>query len=124
MLRFKLFRFLKQLLIWIGGNKPSETKFYLFTLDPILSAEQLWDILWNEGWGFNALSHTFRHQLYTMRKPVPPRHQYHLRFFDDGRIEGHFEVDPFIFLAEHSDGVDLRAFNPVETNALYDMLVK
>ena len=53
-----------------------------------------------------------------MRKVVPPRHQYHLRFYKNGDVSGHFEVGNLQFPLEHIDGVDLRPFNDEETATL------
>ena len=95
-----------------------EKKHYLFTLPKPLSAEEVWSRLWVSGWGYNVLSTTYRGQIYTMRKVVPPRHQYHLRFYKNGNVSGHFEVDNLQFPLEHLDGVDLRPLSSEEKEAL------
>jgi hypothetical protein len=91
-----------------------EQNHYLFTLPKPLSPKEIWDRLWFSGWGYNALSQTYRGQIYTVRKIVPPKHQYHLRFYKNGDVSGHFEVDYIPFPLEHLDGVDLRALNQEE----------
>jgi hypothetical protein len=53
-----------------------------------------------------------------MRKVISPRYQYHLRFYKNGDVSGHFEVDNLQFPLEHLDGVDLRRLNDEEIAAL------
>lgn len=91
-----------------------EAKHYLFTLPEPLTPEQIWDRLWPHGWGYNTLSHTYRHQVFTVRQLDPPRHQWHLRFYKDGAVSGHYEVDCIKFPLEHLDGVELRSLTEKE----------
>jgi len=95
-----------------------ERKHYLFTLPKRLTPEEIWEKLWPSGWGYNALSQTYKGQIYTVRKLVPPRHQYHLRFYQNGDVSGHYEVDNLQFPLEHLDGVDLRPLNSEEIAGL------
>jgi hypothetical protein len=118
MLRYKLVRWTRQIRIFFGGGKEMEKKHYLFTLPKPMTPEQIWEKLWFSGWGYNALSQTYKGQIYTMRKVVPPRHQYHLRFYKNRDVSGHFEVDNLQFPLEHLDGVDLRRLNDEEVAAL------
>jgi len=53
-----------------------------------------------------------------MRKVVPPRHQYYLRFYKNGDVSGHFEVGNLQFPLEYIDGVDWRPFNDEEKATL------
>ena len=117
-LRYTLVRWTRQIQIFFGGGKEMEKKHYLFTLPKPLTAEEVWSRLWVSGWGYNVLSTTYRGQIYTMRKVVPPRHQYHLRFYKNGDVSGHFEVDNLQFPLEHLDGVDLRPLSSEEEEAL------
>ena len=87
----------RQIRIFFGGGKEMEQKHHLFTLPKPLTPKEIWDRLWVSGWGYNALSQTYKGQIYTMRKVVPPRHQYHLRFYKNGDVSGHFEVDNLQF---------------------------
>lgn len=112
MLRFRLVRWIRQFYNFFGEKEKPE--HYMFTLSTPLTPEQIWEKLWPHGWGFNALSHTYRHQIYTVRKLVPPHHQYHLRFYDNGDVTGHFEVEHTAFPLEHLDGVELRALTEME----------
>ena len=78
----------------------------------------IWGKLWSFDWGYNTLSTTYRGQIYTVRKGVPPRHQYHLRFYKNCGVSGHLEVDNLQFHLEHLDGVDLRTLNSEEITEL------
>jgi len=118
MLKIKLAKWIMQISIFFGGGKEMEEKHYLFTLQKPLTPEEIWQKLWDSGWGYNVLSTTYRKQIYTMRKLVPPRHQYHIRFYKNGNVSGHFEVDNIQFPLEHLDGEDLRPFNAEEKAAL------
>ena len=118
MLRYKLNRWIMRIRLFFGGGKEMERKHYLFTLPKPLKAKEIWNKLWASGWGYNALSSTYRGQIYTLRKIVPPRHQYHIRFYKNGDVSGHFEVDNLQFPLEHLDGVDLRRLNEEEIASL------
>lgn len=121
-MRFKIIRWTRQLRIWLGGGKAMEAKHYLFTLPEPLTPEQIWDRLWPYGWGYNAMSHTYYGQIFTVRKQVPPRHQYHLRFYLGGKVSGHYEIDPVQFLLEHLDGVELRSLTEKEILVIREQL--
>jgi hypothetical protein len=118
MLRYKLVRWTRQIRIFFGGGKEMEKKHYLFTLSKPLTPKEIWDRLWTSGWGYNYMSTTYRGQIYTMRKFVATRHQYHLRFYKNGDVSGHFEVNNLQFPLEHLDGVDLRRLNDEEIAVL------
>jgi len=118
MLRYKLFKWTRQMRIFFGGGREMEKKHYLFTLPKPMTPEKIWDRLWVFGWGYNALSQTYKGQIYTLRKLVPPRHQYHLRFYTNGDVSGHFEVDNSQSPFEHLDGVNLRPLSNEEIDKL------
>ena len=118
MFRYRLVRWTRQIRILFGRGKEMENKHYLFTLPKPLTSKEIWSKLWSSGWGYNAMSHTYKGQIYTLRKVVPPRHQYHLRFYKNGDVSGHFEVDNLQFPLEHLDGVDLRRLNEEEITNL------
>lgn len=127
--RFSLERLFRQLLIWLGGTKGGEEKFFLFTLPVTLTPKQIWERMWpcgyadmQSGWGFNIMSHAYKKQICTMRKLDLPNHQYHLRFYSDGRVEGHYEVDFVNFPLEHHDSVDLRPLTEEEKLAIWNGL--
>lgn len=121
-MRFKLIRWTRQLRIWLGGRKEMEAKHYLFTLPKPLTRSALEEKLWPHGWGYNVLSHTYKGQIFTTRKLAEPHYQYHLRFYENGDVSGHFEVDHGIFPLEHLDGVDLRPLEKEERDNLYRLL--
>jgi hypothetical protein len=118
MLRYNLVKWTRQIRIFFGGGREMEQKHYLFTLQNTLTPEEIWGKLWVSGWGYNVMSTTYKKQIYTMRKLVPPRHQYHIRFYKNGDVSGHFEVDNIQFPLEHLDGIDLRPFNDEEKATL------
>ena len=126
-MRFKLIKWTRQIRIWFGGRKGMEQEHYLFQLfDPkttTIRVEALAEKLWPNGWGYNVMSHTYRGQIFTTRKPKPPRHQWHLRFYSNGSVSGHYEVDPIQFPLEHLDGIDLRELTTQEKGELWELLV-
>ena len=123
MIRYKIIKATRRLRILFGGYKSMERKHYLFTLSKVLTPQEISERLWKDGWGYNTLSTTHKGQIFTVRKVVPPRYQYHLRFYKDGAVSGHFEVDPIQFPLEHLDGVDLRGLNEEETSEIKSQLV-
>lgn len=122
MIRYKVVRWTRQLRVFFGGGKSREAKHYMFTLAEPLTLKQIWERLWEHGWGYNVMSTTYRGQIFTVRKLVPPRHQYHLRFYKNGDVSGHFEVDPVQFTLEHFDSVDLRALTDEEKQEIATLL--
>jgi len=122
MIRYKIIKATRRLRILFGGYKSMERKHYLFTLHKVLTPREISQRLWKHAWGYNALSTTYRGQIFTVRKVVPPRYQYHLRFYKEGAVSGHFEVDPIQFPLEHLDGVDLRQLNEEEITEIKSQL--
>lgn len=120
-MRYKIIRWTRQIRIWLGGGKDREVKHFMFTL-PLITPEEVWEKLWPHDWGYNTMSHTYRGQIFTVRKVVPPQHQYHLRFYDNGDVTGHYETDPFIFALEHMDEVDLRPLTDAEIEEIKTIL--
>ncbi len=90
-----------------------EEKHKLFRLTEALKPEQIAEKLMTYGYFYNAVSTTHRKQIYTVRKLVDLDHQYHLRFYEDGWVTGHYELQP-IHPLDHLDGVALRALNVEE----------
>lgn len=113
-LRFKIIRWTRQVRAWFGLNKGMEPQHYFYTLSKPLTPEQIWQRLWPYGWGYNTLSHMYKEQILTVRRLDPPRHQWHLRFYSNGNISGHYETDPIQFPLEHIDGVELRPLSESE----------
>ena len=112
------YQFLKKtypLRLLFGGMRERENQFYLF---PVYgkTLTEICDILWEDGWGTNVLSTTFRGEIYSLWRPEG-QHQYHLRLYREYAgigIEGHYETNVQFFPAEHKDGVDLRPLNQGE----------
>lgn len=121
-MRYKLIRWSRQIRAWLGGGKEREAKHYMFTLPKPLTPEEIWGRLWPHDWGYNTTSTTYRGQIFTVKKLAPPKHQYHLRFYKDGVVTGHFEVDCINFPLEHLDGVDLRPLNEQEKQEIWQIL--
>jgi len=61
-LRYRLVNWTRQIRIFLGGGKEMEKKHYLFTLPKRLTPEEIWKKLWASGWGYNALSKTYKGQ--------------------------------------------------------------
>jgi len=122
-MRYKIIRWTRQLRVFFGGGKEREAKHYMFTLPNPLSPKQIWERLWEHGWGYNVMSTTYRGQIFTVRKLVPPRHQFHLRFYKNGGVSGHFEVDNLQFPLEHLDSVDLRRLSEHEKQDIAKLLI-
>ncbi len=115
---YKLMRWSRQIRIWLGGNKGREERFKLFQILPRIGdidfRRKLIPLMYQE----NLFSHTFKHQIATVRRlALDGKHQYHLRLYDDNGImivTGHWEYDYFTSQAKHLRGEDLRALNESE----------
>lgn len=121
----QLTRWLRQLYIWLGSGK--EDPVFLVDFALLMGAEEIWSRLWQEGWGINEVSHIYKHQILSMRKPAPPRHQYHLRVYEENGIEwvtAHYEVDVKVFPLEHLKGIDLRSLTPIEKEELRNLMTR
>ncbi len=119
----KLIRWTRQLRILFGGNKEREERFNLFQLSPPLSILEFRKRLIPLGYQYNPFSHAFRRQIFTARRLDPDgKHQYHLRYYKDGWVTGHWEIDWFISPGEHSNSTDLRALTDGETGELRKVL--
>ncbi len=121
---YKLIRWSRQLRIILGGNKDREERFELFEVSlHILDFRRKLIPL---GYQENLFSHTFKHQIFTVRKlDKDGKHQYHLRLYDDnGRmiVTGHWERDYFVSQKEHMDGKDLRKLTKKEITELRRVL--
>ena len=92
---------------YFGKQEPGE--FYLSTLVPKLSIlefdKKLLPLCFQE----NYFSITYRGQIYTCRRrDVDGVHQWHLRYFKDGKVTGHYERDYFSDIVGHNQSMDLR----------------
>ena len=111
-----LFRIQRWLYFLLKGVGKAEKEHYLFILDKPLNDLELYQSLADFGWSPNTLGYTYKGQIYQCRK-IKDRgiHQYHLRFYDDGKVTGHFELAPEIDVSDHLKGKDLRTMNKWES---------
>jgi len=115
---YKLIRWTRQLRIWLSGNKEGEWRFRLFTLPVVIPPLEFRERLLSLGYDYNMFSLAYQGQLFTVRKAVPGGHQYHLRYYDDGMVTGHYEVDWLADETAHNKGIDLRALTKREIAAI------
>lgn len=91
-----------------------ESKHRLFQLPKPLTPREIMHRLIDDGYQYNALSTTYRHQIWTIRKLTDVDHQIHLRFYSDRWVSGHSELQPEMWPMEHLQGKDLRPLNEGE----------
>ncbi|MBA7582603.1 hypothetical protein ES708_24535 [subsurface metagenome] len=115
-LLFKLVKWSRALRILFGGYKEVEEKHKLFQLPKLLTPREISYKLIGGGYQYNALSTTYRHQIWTVRKLTDVDHQIHLRFYSDPDqwVSGHSELQPEMWPAEHLRGKELRPLNEGE----------
>ena len=123
MWRYSIIKFTRAIRIFFGGFSQMEEKHRLFQLPKPLAAEEIAGIFQAHGYYYNTLSTTYKKQIYTLRRLVDLDHQYHLRFYSDGWVSGHYELRPDSHPLEHLDGVELRSLTPDETEQIRKYLV-
>jgi len=122
-LRYQLIKMTRRIRILLGGYRSMEEKHKLFQIPDILAHPVIIaKMLEGHSYYYNCLSTTYRKQIYTVRKLVDINHQYHLRFYKDGWVSGHYELRPEHPL-EHLDGVELRSLNEQEKEELWKILI-
>lgn len=120
---FKLVRWTRQLRIFFGGSKDCEAKYKLFQLMVPLTVEEFRLRLIPLGYQYNTFSHAFKGQIWTARRLDPDgMHQYHLRYYQDGTVTGHWEVDWAIDATAHNKSSDIRALTREEIRELKNIL--
>jgi len=113
---FRINRFISFLLKGVGKK---EEEHYLFTMGDILTAEYLFALLADQCWQPNYMGYAYKGQVYQCRKLLDyGKHQYHLRFYDNGVVTGHYEISPEYDTGDHLHGVDLRTMTPSEAAEL------
>ena len=113
---FRLNRFISFILKGIGKK---ENEHYLFTIRDTPDAFDIYRTLADWYWQPNNLGFIYRKQIYQCRQIVDKgRHQYHLRFYDDGKVTGHFEIAPEWDVSDHLNGKDLRVMDAREVKTL------
>lgn len=108
-LLFRLVKWTRAIRIFFGGYKAMEEKHKLFRLDDTLPPRQIYQRLIPAGYQYNTMSTTYKEQIFTVRKLTDIDHQIHLRFYSDGWVSGHYELQPEQWPAQHLQGKDLRS---------------
>ncbi len=121
-LLFKLVKATRAIRIFFGGYKGMEAKHRLFQLSKLLTPREISRILIGDCYQYNALSTTYRHQIWTIRKLTDVDHQIHLRFYSDRWVSGHYELQPEMWPVPHLEGRDLRPLNEGEVFKLKGQL--
>jgi hypothetical protein len=107
----------------LKGVGKKELEHYLFTLEKPLTDTELYRVLAAYGWQPNYLGYVYKGQIYQCRRLVDYGwHQYHLRFYEDGKVTGHFEVAPEADTSDHLSGLDLRTMTKEEAEELKNVL--
>ncbi|GAI80068.1 unnamed protein product [marine sediment metagenome] len=113
-LLFKLVKWSRAIRIFFGGYTKMEEKHKLFELPYPLTPREIYKKLLDDCYQYNALSSTYKKQIFTVRKLTDIDHQIHLRFYSDTWVSGHYELQPEQWPVEHLQGKDLRSLNEGE----------
>ncbi|GAI81567.1 unnamed protein product [marine sediment metagenome] len=113
-LLFKLVKWSRAVRILFGGYTKMEEKHKLFQLPKPLHPRQIYSRLIDDCYQYNALSSTYKKQIFTCRRLIDIDHQIHLRFYSDRWVSGHYELQPEQWPVEHLQGKDLRALSEGE----------
>lgn len=120
---FKFVRWTRQLRIFFGGNKDREEKYRLFQIKPLVTIEEFRKRLIPLCYQYNPFSHTFKGQIWTVRKlDTDGKHQYHLRYYKDGWVTGHWEIDWAVDATAHNKSADIRGLTQEEIRELKNAL--
>ena len=115
-LLFRLNRFIYFLVKGVGRL---EKEHFIFTLKEPLDDFTLYRMLAGHNFQPNVFGFVYRGQIYQCRQLVDGgMHQYHLRFYDDGRCTGHWELSPEWDTGQHLQGKDLRDLTEPEIYSL------
>lgn len=113
-LLFRVVKFTRAIRIFFGRYTAMEQKHKLFQLPYPPTPRQIYNSLIDDGYQYNALSSTYKKQIFTVRKLIDLDHQIHLRFYSDTWVSGHYELQGDQWPIEHLKGKDLRALNEAE----------
>lgn len=119
---YKLVKWTRAIRILFGGYKGMEEKHKLFQLPKPLTPRQITKRLIEHCYQYNALSTTYKKQIWTVRKLTDADHQIHLRFYSDGWVSGHFELQPELWPRQHLRGRDLTSLTNEEAYRLGELL--
>ena len=109
--------------IFFGGSKDREEKYKLFQIKPAITAEEFRLRLIPLGYQYNTFSHAFKGQIWTARRLDPDGiHQYHLRYYKDGTVTGHWEVDWAIDPTAHNKSSNISDLTQEEIKELKNIL--
>ena len=116
-----LFRINRWLYFLLKGIGKRETEHYLFTISDHrrIDAFHLFCQLAPFTWQPNYMGYAYKGQIHQCRRLIFGGHyQYHLRFYDDGKVTGHLETSPEYDVSDHLSGAGLRTMNEDEINEL------
>jgi len=113
-LLFRLVKWSRATRIFFGGYTAMEEKHKLFQLPYPFTPREIYKRLLDDCYQYNALSSTYKKQIFTVRKLIDLDFQIHLRFYSDTWVSGHYELQPEQWPAEHLQGKGLRALNDSE----------
>ena len=91
-----------------------EEKHKLFQLPKPLTPREIYRRLIDDCYQYNTMSTTYKKQIFTVRKLTDLDHQIHLRFYSDGWVSGHSELQPDQWPIAHLRGRDLRPLSQLE----------
>ena len=121
-LLFKLVKLTRAIRIFFGGYKGMEEKHKLFQLDQPITPRRIYRRLIPHGYQYNTMSTTYKKQIFTVRKLIDVDHQMHLRFYSDGWVSGHYEIQPDQSPTAHLKGKNLRSLTPEEVEEIRSIL--
>ena len=113
-LLFRLVKWSRAIRIALGGYTAMEEKHKLFQLPKLLTPREIYKELIDDCYQYNALSYTYKKQIFTARKMTDIDHQIHLRFYSDRWVSGHYELAPDQWPVDHLKGEELRPLNEGE----------
>lgn len=106
-----------------GKLEPAE--FELFTISPPLPVLSFRKLLIPLCYQENVFGIAYRGMIYQCRKlDEDGIHMWHIRYYGNGRVTGHYEMDYYTHTAEHNRSVDLRKLRFLETMKLSRILRK
>ena len=92
-------------------GKPEPVEFYLFTLVPRLDALEFRERLIPLCYQQNPFGIAYKGMVYQCQRLDPDGiHMFHVRYFENGQVTGHYEIDYFVDTASHNKSIDLRKF--------------
>jgi len=95
-----------RILLRIYSDK-GKTEHYLFTLQRKISPETFYLILVPLGWHYDPFASQYRGQIFSVRK-LNGIMMWHIRYYDDGSVSGHYEYNYEFYLKEHILGKAVR----------------